>query len=113
MDTIGFPAAPDTAAWLKNISGKLARLAERFPLPRTIFLLTKEKDLASERKTLDVANLGSLWLSDNPPTIISLVPSHIIGLVQEAASTTPDLPLLLMALYYQSRTPEGSLPVDK
>ena len=113
MDIIEVPAAPDTAAWLKNISGKLARLAERFPLPRTIFLLTKEKDLASERKTLDVANLGSLWLSDNPPTIISLVPSHIIGLVQEAASTTPDLPLLLMALYYQSRTSAGSLPVDK
>src|SRR3989344_1662296 len=113
MDIIEVPGTPDTAAWLKNISGKLARLAERFPLPRTIFLLTKEKDLASERKTLDVANLGSLWLSDNPPTIISLLRSHIIGLVQEEASVTPDLPLLLMALYYQSRTPEGSLPVDK
>ncbi len=103
MDIIEVPGTADTASWLKNISGKLARLAERFPLPRTIFLLTKEKDLASERQTLDVANLGSLWLSDNPPKIISLLPSHIIGLIQEAASVTPDLPLLLMALYYQSR----------
>lgn len=96
----------NTEEWLKKISGELAALALRFPLPRTIFLLAREEDSASLRKALDVANLGKLWLSDNPPKIISVLGNHIVSLVKQATTATPDLSLLLMALYSEHRRPE-------
>lgn len=98
--------AADTAAWLQKVSGEFAELAERFPLPRTIFLLAREPDIASLRKTLDEANLGTLWLSDNPPKIVSVQGSHLSGTVKQVTTAPPDLSLLLMALYWRHRVPE-------
>lgn len=94
-------AAADADAWLKKITGALTELAERFPLPRAIFLLAREPEISSLRATLDAADLGTLWLSDNPPTIVSVFGSHLIDAVRQATTTSPDLSLLLMALYYQ------------
>lgn len=101
--------ATDTAEWLQKVSDELATLAERFPLPRTIFLLAREPEIASLRETLDAATLGNLWLSDNPPKIVSVLGSHITGLVRQATEASPDLSLLLMALYFHYHTPELQL----
>jgi hypothetical protein len=92
--------------WLKKVSGELAKLAQRFPLPRTIFLLARETDIVSLKEKLDSTNLGALWLSDNPPKIVSLLGSHIVGLIRQATTATPDLSLLLMALYAEHRSPQ-------
>ncbi len=97
----------NTAAWLQSITSALAELAERFPLPRTIFLLAREPSISSLRETLDAANLGSLWLSDNPPKIVSVLASHIAGSLRQAATSPPDISLLLMALFHQTRKKEG------
>ncbi|MDP2665037.1 MAG: hypothetical protein Q8P23_00070 [bacterium] len=94
----------DTAIWLETLTDELAALAERFPLPRTIFLLAREPDITSIRETLDEAGLGKLWLSDNPPKIVSVRGSHLVGLIRETATATPDISLLLMALYFQRRS---------
>jgi hypothetical protein len=92
----------DAATWLQKVTGELGELAGRFPLPHTIFLLAREPEISSLRETLDAANLGKLWLSDNPPNILSVLGSHIIGATQQATTPTPqDLSLLLMALYYR------------
>lgn len=91
----------DTTTWLKEITDKFARLAGKFPLPRTIFLLARELEIASIRNTLDTANLGTLWLSDNPPKIISVIGSHLNGAIQQTEATPLDLSLFLMALYFQ------------
>lgn len=93
-----------TAVWLKTLTDELAALAQRFPLPRTIFLLAREPDIVSIRETLDEAGLGKLWLSDNPPKIVSVLASHLVGLIRETATAPPDISLLLMALYFQRRS---------
>lgn len=92
-----------TAAWVNEILHGLAELAERYPLPRTIFLLARESEISSVRQSLGTANLGSLWLSDNPPKIVSILASHVIGLVQQRTETPLDVRLLLMALCWHHR----------
>lgn len=94
---------PKGAEWVQKIAGELAALKERYPLPRTIFLLAQESEIASLQKLLDAANLNTLWFSDNPPKIIPVLPSHVVGLVRQAVSTPPDLQLLLMALFRHYR----------
>ncbi|MFZ3043851.1 MAG: hypothetical protein WA058_01950 [Minisyncoccia bacterium] len=106
-------AHPASAAvWLEKVSEELAALAARFPLPRTIFLLAREPEIASLRDTLAAGNLGKLWLSDNPPKIVSVLSSHISGFIRQASATPADLSLLLMALYWKRRTPEDEPAVD-
>ncbi len=78
-----------------------ADLAKQYPLPRTIFLLARFDEMEAMKKTLDAVTFSSFWLSDHPPKIIPLLPSHMTGLVQQTTTAAPDLPLLLMAVYYR------------
>ncbi len=95
----------DTAhLWVERVENELADLAKQYPLPRTIFLLARESTEISLRETLNAANLGKLWLSDNPPKIVSVLASHLGGLVRQVTDAFPDLLLLLMALYYSHRS---------
>ena len=97
------PNTTEHPSWLDMVMGECTELAQKYPLPRTIFLLARESEIPSVQDTLAKANFGSLWLSDNPPKIVSVLASHIVGLVRQATDTPPDLQLLLMALYYQSK----------
>ena len=89
--------------WIKKVTEELTELAKQYPLPRTIFLLAQEQDISSLEKALNAAKLGGLWLSDNPPKVVPILASHIIGSIRQVATTPPDLQLLLMALYWQNR----------
>lgn len=99
-DTAG---ADTTDSWVQKAMNEFTELAKRYPLPRTIFLLAQEQHISSLEQALGAAQIGGLWLSDNPPKIVSLLTSHFVGLVQQATENSPDLPILLMALYYQHR----------
>jgi len=90
-----------TNEWANMIVSELSKLAGKNPLPRVIFLLANAPNMPSLQKALDAKNFSSLWLSDNPPKIIPVLASHFTGLVRQAASTPPDLQLLLMALYHR------------
>lgn len=90
---------PNATHWVHDVLAQFAEIAKRFPLPRTIFLVAPEDKVGALRNALPPAELAALWLSDNPPTIVSVLPSHVAGLVNLCASAAPDLPLLLMALY--------------
>lgn len=90
----------DMVAWTKSLTNTLAKIAERFPLPRTIFLLTEEPEVASLAGALNKTDFGKLWLSDNPPKIVSVLGSHIDHSIRRATATVPDLSLLLMTLYF-------------
>lgn len=94
---------PKGTEWVQKIAGELTALKERYPLPRTIFLLVQESETASLQKLLEAANLNTLWFSDNPPKIIPVLPSHVVGLVRQAVSAPPDLQLLFMALFRHYR----------
>jgi len=93
----------DDPAWVSAVTNELAEIAKHYPLPRTIFLLAREPEISSLQQTLSSANLGSLWLSDNPPKFVPVLKNHIIGSIQQTTSTSPDIVLLFMALYYQTR----------
>ncbi|MDE2021412.1 MAG: hypothetical protein KGI71_00570 [Patescibacteria group bacterium] len=93
-------------AWVRKVADGFAEIAKRYPLPRTIFLLAHEPEISSLRAKLDEARLGSLWLSDNPPKIVSILASHVAGSIQHANTTSPDLLILLMARYYQAKGKE-------
>jgi hypothetical protein len=95
------PPAADDHSWIDNIMGEFTKLAEQYPLPRTIFLLAREPEATSFRQILDTASIRKLWLSDNPPKIVSVLASHISGLIRQANVAPPDVQLLLMALYFQ------------
>lgn len=89
--------------WIKKVTEELTELAKQYPLPRTIFLLAQEQDVSELEKALNAAKLGGLWLSDNPPKVVPVLASHIIGSIKQVTTAPPDLQLLLMALYYQNR----------
>ena len=82
------------------LAGGFSELAEHCPLPRVLFLLARESEIASRQQELATMPIERLWLPNYPPKIISVLPSHIAGLARQTTSTLPDLQLLLMALYY-------------
>jgi hypothetical protein len=90
-------------SWTSGVAKELIELSKNYPLPRTILLLAQESEIPSLQHMLDAAELGKLWLSDNPPKIVPVLASHIAGLVQQTYAAPSDLPLLLMALFYQHR----------
>lgn len=93
------PGSRGGSAYARRVGAALAALAKQYPLPRTIFLLAREQDAAALRKDLDPANLGNFWLSDNPPKLVSVLPSALGALVRQSSASSPDLMLVLMALY--------------
>ena len=107
------PSKYSHAAWAEHIGKELATLAQKYPLPRTIFLLAREPEIASLEKKLAAANLGKFWLSDNPPKIVAVLSSHLAGSVRQATTTPPDLQLLLMVIFGKSRSFETQLATHR
>lgn len=91
-------------SWIHTVMNEFAEIAKSFPLPRTIFLLARESDVSSLRDTFYKESIGKLWLSDNPPKIVPVLASHIIGMVKQTTDAPPDLQLLFMALFSQHHT---------
>jgi len=93
----------DAEEWVKKVIIELTELAKENPLPRTIFLLAQEQDSSSLEQALNSAELAGLWLSDNPPKVVPVRAGHISGSIRQVTTASPDLALLLMALYWQHR----------
>jgi hypothetical protein len=91
----------------KDFTRGFETLAKSYPLPRTIFLIARSNNMEEAQKALESVNFSSVWLSDNPPNIVPVATSHLAPLVRQLATVASDLPLLLMALYYQHRDPNG------
>jgi len=96
-------AENNSSAWLRKLVDEFVGLSERYPLPRTIFLLAPESKISALNKVLFSPTLSGLWLSDNPPSIVLVPASHISGHVKLTETASPDLQMLLMAIYYQNR----------
>lgn len=99
-------SSKDTTVWIQHVITALNRISERFPLPRTVFLLAREPELESLREALDVTHFGKLWPSDSPPKIVSVLGSHLSGFVRHTTTASPDLSLLLMAIFFHYRIPD-------
>lgn len=98
------PSKYSTASWAEDIGSELATLAQKYPLPRTIFLLAREPEITFLQEKLSTANLSKFWLSDNPPKIVPVLSNHLSKSVQQATNTPPDLQLLLMAIFGKDRS---------
>lgn len=92
------------SAYARRVGGTLAALAAQYPLPRTIFLLAREPDAEALRAELDPAKLGKLWLSNDPPKLVSVGPGALGALMRHSSASAPDLMLALMALYARHRS---------
>lgn len=86
--------------WAEHTAENLTLLGKQYPLPRTIFLLAREAEIGPLREALCSAKLEKLWLSDNPPKIVSVLARHIVGLVRHDTTATPDLLMILMTLFW-------------
>ena len=106
---VDVPDADVAQPWSEHIENELAELAKDYPLPRTIFLLTGEPDAQTPQDKLSAAVLEKLWLSDNPPKIVTVTANNLKGMVRQTAPVPPDLPLLLMALYYFYRSSDRTV----
>jgi hypothetical protein len=99
----------DTGEWVSTTVNELAELSRQYPLPRTIFLLAREAKIEKLRHELDRSEFASLWLSDNPPRVVSVVASHMSAAVRQTTEHPADVILLLMTIYYaQTRRSAGS-----
>ena len=94
-------ARTNVDSWAKEVINEFTKLSKEHPLPRTIFLLAQEQDSSSLEQALNSAELVGLWLSDNPPKIVPVRAGHLSSSVRQVTTASPDLPLLLMALYWQ------------
>jgi len=89
--------------WLESVRRELGEISKSFSLPRTIFLLAREPEIFSLRQNLETANFSPIWLSDNPPKIVSVLKNHLRGSLKHLAKDPTDIILLLMALYFQDK----------
>ena len=90
-------------AWLCGIEEALKKFAARHALPRTVFLLTEDETRGFLERIINAPKLHSLWLSDEPLSVIPLTPAHIAQYVQTRGAAEGDLFLAMMALYENKR----------
>jgi hypothetical protein len=90
--------APRESEWIEAVAMTLRIFSEGQALPRTLFLLADDDVRERIRTALDDAALRTLWLSDEPLTIIPVVPSHFIPYVGIGTEAQSDIFLMLLAL---------------
>lgn len=99
----------DAPVWIQRVMTSLKEISEQFPLPRTLFLLARESEPESLREMFDTAKLNSLWPSDSQPKIVSVLGSHLSGFVRQTTTASPDLSMLLMAIFFHNRIPDETI----
>lgn len=85
--------------WLASIKEALGALAKRQALPRTIFLLADADALAYVKALMDDPSIRSLWLTDEPLSVLPVRPAELSGRVAADAHDANDLFLLLLAAH--------------
>ena len=89
--------------WLTAMKGVLSDFASEHPLPRTVFLLADEFARDFLKRLIDSSSLRSLWLSDEPLSVIPLAPEHTANTMRSRGLAEGDIYLSMLALFYQER----------
>jgi hypothetical protein len=87
-------------AWLSSLRETLSDFSTRHPLPRTIFLLADGETRDFLRRLLDSDPLRSLWLSEEPFSIVPVLPEQFSEVVVFRGAASGDAYLAMLALYY-------------
>lgn len=85
--------------WLLGLREVFADFAEKQALPRMLFLLADDTARGFLKRVLEKSELRSLWLSDEPLSIVPLLPAHIAPYVKTRGLAEGDVYLALLALY--------------
>lgn len=85
--------------WLDGLHGAFSSVAAVQALPRTLLLLADTNARDYLKRTLEKSRLRSLWLSDEPLSVIPITPSHLAARVKTRGLGDGDLFLALLALY--------------
>lgn len=93
--------------WLDGMHEAFSSFASVQALPRTVFLLADPDARDYLKRTLETSESRSLWLSDDPLSVIPVIPSHLATRVKTRGLGEGDLFLALLALY-ASRKEEGA-----
>ena len=95
----GAHIAETEKAWIENIVKSLQEASVRHALPRTLFLLSEADSREYLRRLLDATSMRSLWLTDDPLRVISVVPAHFAQFVKTRGDAGGDVYLALLALF--------------
>lgn len=90
-------------AWIEGMKVTLGAIAKEEPLPRLVFVSSESAVSDFVTRLLDAPELRSLWLSDEPLTLVSLTTSQFSSFVSGTHDATPSLPLYVLALSAQKR----------
>lgn len=90
-------------AWKSAVCTVLRDFKTRHALPRSVFLLADEPIRAFMEGLLDSRDVHSLWLSDEPLTVIALCPEHLAQFVRTRGEAEGDVFLAMLALYHNKR----------
>ncbi|MDP3402523.1 MAG: hypothetical protein Q8S35_01040 [bacterium] len=85
--------------WLDALHGAFSSVAAVQALPRTLLLLADTDARDYLKRTLEKSKLRSLWLSEEPLSVIPITPSHLAARVKTRGLGDGDLFLALLALY--------------
>lgn len=94
--------------WLEGLREAFGSVASAQALPRTVLLLADPEARDYLKRTLEQSMLRSLWLSDDPLSVISVTPSQLAARVKTRGLGEGDLFMALLALYAMR---DGKLPV--
>lgn len=94
--------------WLLGLREVFTQFAGEHALPRMMFLLADEDARDFLKRILERSELRSLWLSDDPLSIVPIAPSHLAPYVKTRGIAEGDLFLALLALYFS----KGSIVTD-
>ena len=90
-------------AWIEGMKITLGNIAKEEPLPRLVFVSSESAVSDFVTRLLDAPLLRSLWLSDEPLTLVPLSVSQFTPFVAVTPETTPSIPLYVLALSAQKR----------
>lgn len=97
--TFAKEAAAAERAWLDGLQGTFASVASVQALPRTVLLLADLEARDYLKRLIEGSSLKSLWLSDDPLSVISVTPSHLAARVKTRGLGEGDPFMALLALY--------------
>jgi hypothetical protein len=87
------------AAWATPLAGLLRQFAIRHALPRTVFLIAEDDSRDFLKQALNDPALRTLWLSDEPVSIIPILPQQFTQRLKTQGLASGDVPLAVLALY--------------
>lgn len=87
------------ADWVSNVRDAFLALCRDAALPRALFLIAEDEYRSHIASALDVPALRSLWLSDEPLSVIPVEPAQFTRDVSVSAGANADIFLMMLAMH--------------